>query len=136
MDKLEKVIKGLECCAIDGGCGACPYDSFKDCPGSHPTPETLMKDALALLKAHPRMMTLEEVKQHNNQDGCVWFEQPTYNAVAAFVLKDDDMTQVISPYILGEPINHGYWTNCNYGKTWRCWTSRPDQEIMEATPLE
>lgn len=46
----EKVVEGLECCAIDGGCGACPYDSLKDCPGSHPTPETLMKDALALLK--------------------------------------------------------------------------------------
>ena len=87
------------------------------------------------LKAQePRMMTLEEVKQHNNQDGCVWFEQPTYNADAAFVIKDDFMIQVISPYILGEPINHGYWTNGNYGKTWRCWTSRPTDEQREKEP--
>ena len=49
-EKWEKVINGLRCCAIDGGCAACPYDSFKDCPGSYPTPETLMKDALALLE--------------------------------------------------------------------------------------
>ena len=84
----------------------------------------------------PRVMTLEEVKQHNNQDGCVWFEQPTYNAVAAFVRKEDFEIEVISPYILGEPINHGYWINSNYGKTWRCWTSRPTPEQMEATPWE
>jgi hypothetical protein len=96
-----------------------------------------MRDALALLKAQePRVMTLEEVKQHNNQDGCVWFEQPTYNADAAFVLKEDFMIQVISPYILGEPINHGYWTNGNYGKTWRCWTSRPTDEQREAVKWE
>ena len=91
-----------------------------------------------LFKAQkPRVMTLEEVKKHDNQNGCVWFELPTYNADAAFVLKEDDfMTQVISPYILGEPINHGYWTNSNYGKNWRCWTSRPTDEQREATPWE
>jgi len=32
MTELEKVIKGLECCVIEGGCGACPYDPMKDCP--------------------------------------------------------------------------------------------------------
>lgn len=89
------------------------------------------------LKAmEPRVLTLEEVKQHNNQDGCVWFEQPTYNADAAFVRKDDFMTQVISPYILGEQINHGYWTNGNYGKTWRCWTARPTDEQRKAVKWE
>ena len=86
-----------------------------------------------LLKAQePRVMTLGEVKQHNNQDGCVWFEQPTYNAVAAFVRKDEFEIEVISPYILGAPINHGYWLSSNYNVTWRCWTSRPDQATREA----
>jgi hypothetical protein len=129
----EKVIMGLECCSNAVlKCGEnCPYWDIENC-------ESIMQDdALALLKAQePRVMTLEEVKQHNNQDGCVWFEQPTYNADAAFVLKEDFMIQVISPYILGEPINHGYWTNGNYGKTWRCWTSRPTDEQREKVKWE
>ena len=92
-----------------------------------------MDDAYQLLKAQqPRLMTLEEVKQHNNQDGCVWFEQTTYNAYAAFVRKEDFEIEVISPYILGNPINHGYWLNSNYNVTWRCWTSRPTDAQREA----
>lgn len=86
-----------------------------------------------MLKAQePRVMTLEEVINHNNQTGCVWFEQPTYNAVAAFIRQDDEYTEIISPYILGEPINHGFMINKFYGKAWRCWTSRPTKEQMEA----
>lgn len=125
MIEREKVIKGLEALKkrlyndkniLDGG---------------------IVGNAIALLKAQePMVMTLEEVKQHNNQDGCVWFEQPTYNAVAAFVRKDEFEIEVISPYILGEPINHGYWLDSNYNKTWRCWTSRPTNEQMEAIPWE
>ena len=89
-------------------------------------------ERIGKLKAQePRVMTLEEVQQHNNQDGCVWFEQPTYNAVAAFVRKDEFEIEVISPYILGEPINHGYWLSSNYNVTWRCWTSRPTDEQRE-----
>lgn len=135
MTDREKVIKGLECCKIpftkcyDGGC---PYFENDGCKAR------LKGDALALLKAQePKVMTWEEVERHNNQDGCVWFEQPTYNAVAAFVRKDDeDYTEIISPYLLGEPINHGYMANRFYGKAWRCWTSRPTDAQREATPWE
>ena len=81
-------------------------------------------------------MTLEEVKQHNNQNGCIWFEQPTYNAVAAFAIQDEECTEIISPYILGEPINHGYWSNSNYNVTWRCWTSMPTEAEREAVKWE
>lgn len=133
MDKLEKVIKGLECCLANGH-NNCPYESTDEGIDKVTSCTTyLMRDALALLKAQqPRVMTLEEVMQHNNQDGCVWFEQPTYNAVAAFVMRDEDYTEIISPYILGEPINHGYMANKFYGKAWRCWTSRPTDEQREA----
>ena len=137
MTDREKVIKGLECCLTDNPsvCEGCPYLETGCLENVKSFKHDILRDALELLKARePRVMTLEEVKQHNNQDGCVWFEQPTYNADAAFVLKEDFMTQVISPYILGEPINHGYWTNGNYGKTWRCWTSRPTDEQREEIP--
>ena len=158
MTEREKVIKGLECCSdAVSKCGNnCPYWDIENCESS------MQDDALALLKAQeqkcrecgeatskaiqelqtklkaqePRVMTLEEVQQHNNQDGCVWFEQPTYNAVAAFVRKDEFEIEVISPYILGELINHGYWLSSNYNVTWRCWTSRPTDEQREAVKWE
>lgn len=95
------------------------------------------RDERCLLKSdEPRMMTLEEIKRHDNQDGCVWFEQPTYNAVAAFVRQDEECTEIISPYLLGEPINHGYMSNTFYGKTWRFWTSRPSEQQMRDTKWE
>jgi hypothetical protein len=142
MTEREKVIEALEACVLKDPddsrdcrhCPRCNYGAFitNSCING------VMADALSLLKEQelrmPRVMTLEEVKQHNNQNGCVWFEQPTYNAVAAFVRKDEFEIEVISPYILGEPINHGYWLDSNYNVTWRCWTSRPDQATREATP--
>ena len=48
MTKLEKVIKGLECCmsnCVD--CNNCPYDYCEDCQNGY---EGCMKDALELLK--------------------------------------------------------------------------------------
>ena len=125
----EKVIESLDFC-INHRCGwNCHYAGIDECEME------LKKDALAMLKAQePRVMTLDEVKQHNNQNGCVWFEQPTYNADAAFAIQDEECTEIISPYILGEPINHGYWSNSNYNVTWRCWVSRPTDEQREVTP--
>lgn len=142
MVDMGKAIKGLECCTADlmeyhqdHFCDMCPYKSTDPRITYCFNKLDLMRDALSLLKAQgPRVMTLDEVKQHNNQDGCVWFEQPTYNADAAFVIQDEECTEIISPYILGEPINHGYWSNSNYNVTWRCWTSRPTDEQREAAP--
>ena len=128
MPDREKVIKGLECCL---GVHDCDIDPKEECPynGMALCAMCLKYDVMELLKAQePRVMTLEEVKRHNNQDGCIWFEQPTYNAVASFAIQDEECTEIISPYILGEPINHGYWSNSNYNLAWRCWTSRPTNE--------
>lgn len=50
MPDREKVIKGLECCIIYVNCGAnggCPYKTGVD----EKCLETVMKDALAMLKA-------------------------------------------------------------------------------------
>ena len=136
-EKREKVMLGLWYCAKGSlsNCEECPYTETR-------CSEHLCGDALALLKRQePRVMTLEEVKQHDNQDGCVWFEQPTYNAVAAFARQDfdgskDGCTEIISPYLLGEPINHVYMSNTFYGEEWRCWNARPTEEQMRETPWE
>lgn len=98
--------------------------------------QTLNSAIILLKEQEPRTMTMEEVKQHDNQGGCVWFEQPTYNAVAAFARQDNECTEIISSYLLGEPINHVYMSNTFYGKTWRCWTSRPTPEQMRETLWE
>ena len=135
-EKLEKVIKGLECCAIDGGCGACPYDSTKDCQGSHPTPETLMKDALALLRhevsaQEPRVMTLEEVLAAE-----VVYAEDVDKAEIIPVLVDrraHDRVVLVMARLRGGPSITIYPLIGEYGKRWRCWTSRPTDEQREVT---
>ena len=76
MDKLEKVIKGLECCQkkvciYDDTLKECPYwelcgnheEAFEDCT------KALAIDALALLKAQEPML----VKQTNGHTGSpIW----------------------------------------------------------------
>lgn len=129
----KKVMRGLECCALGslGDCEECPYTKETRCS------DHLCGDALTFLKKQePRVMTLEEVKQHDNQDGCVWFEQPTYNAVAAFARRDgeyEEYTEIISPYLLGTPINHVLMSNTFYGELWRCWNARPTEEQIQET---
>lgn len=144
MPDREKVIRGLEACnrqSYNGSdCQNCPYYDDEDTaelPFGICNIQDMFDDARDLLKEQePRVMTLEEVKQHDNQDGCVWFEQPTYNAVAAFVRQDEECTEIISPYLLGEPINHGYMSNTFYAKAWRAWTSHPTEEQQKAVPWE
>ena len=134
----EKILHGLNSCSeyINGIPNIC---DVTECPYRVVAPwctQQLAHDAGKLIREllkpqEPRVLTLEEVKQHNNQDGCIWFEQPTYNAVPAFVRKEDFEIEVISPYTLGESINHRYWTDGNYGKTWRCWSSKPTDKQKE-----
>ena len=80
-----------------------------------------------------RVMTFEEVKQHDNKNNCVWFELPNNIIAAVFVIQDRTQTGIISPYVNSEPlIFHLYWNNKNYGKTWRCWTAKPTDEQRKA----
>lgn len=131
MPDREMVITALKWCIDKPFHTNCPYFTSDDPTQAYCLFNRIMPDALALLKEREaRVMTLEEVKQHDNQDGCVWFEQPTYNAVAAFVRQDEECTEIISPYLLGEPINHGYMSNAFYAKAWRAWTSRPTEQQM------
>lgn len=136
MKKREEIIKGLErCAAIHQGiiCECCVYPGV-DCA---------VDDAIALLKAQePRVMTLEEV----NQERICWIEDA-----------DDGMTVRLFPatmFGIGKYANgskscmflaHKPWAidehDCewwylieDYGKIWRCWTSRPTDEQMEAIP--
>ena len=110
MEKLEKVIKGLECC-VNGSrnvplCEACPYgEGYMECRF------VLHQDALELLKAQePRVLEKDEMRD-------------------AFIVEyRPGKTNGVGEKLIGD--NNDLW----YGVYWRMWTSRPTQEQMEATP--
>lgn len=141
MTEREKVIKGLECCAVGAECDHCPYSNlniggFAGCYQMH-------QDALALLKAQePRVMTLEEVVGNIvlGRDVMLWFEfndsikelnakDIEYNDY----LCDDDMPTLYEPNLKWR--DNGYRDGvivAEYNDVFRCWTSRPTEEQREA----
>ena len=66
MPDREKVIKGLECCAVKQDCNGCPYSRFNPM-----CQDDMNKDALALLKeqeaVEPRVSTAEQRCGHCNK---------------------------------------------------------------------
>ncbi len=132
MSEREKVIKGLECCIIRDPddkmrCGECPYKE----------PDTyclnrLKMDALDLLNAKPRVMTLEEVNALD-WDYCYLEQERLPGNEYRGMLGKYIMTCVTWPSITAAKISQGM---DNYGKTWRCWTSRPDEKVRAETPWQ
>lgn len=140
-EKREKVIRGLESCVYDirlMQCVNCPYHTDKSrCL------TTLMRDALALLKEQEaRVMDAEEVARLTEEIyQWLWIEEIqniTWNlhCLRAFVHSKHPDTKHPDTgefYILA----NGYrdivmLEGDEYGKTWRCWTSRPTEEQRKA----
>lgn len=130
MTDMEKVIKGLECCADSCRYG-CPYNDIdQDCQ------TVLCMDAIALLKAQePRVMTREELE---DWDAAVFFEVFETNMYYALIENIELTAGMDGEYVLvnvvpGEHHRH-IWGGEHYGSIWRCWTSKPTKEQREATP--
>lgn len=131
--KLEKVINGLEDSLANNGCG------FMDGIGElFAVSGEDLRNAIALLKAHePRVMTLEEVKAMKRYTICAVEQRSkvlhtTFNAeyrghltIGGRDYIDFGLYADVSPFRRSES---------GYGKTWRCWTSRPTDKQREATP--
>lgn len=137
MAEREKVIRGLEslwrCVSpVCHTCGDCPYqDNHVECK------RRVVMDAHALLKEQePRVMTVDEVRDCVDY---VWSE--------IFTPMNERRCLIYCP--IGQ--NQGYsemadlhedsgqsWARRwdNYGKTWRCWTSRPTEEQRKAVKWE
>ena len=124
MADREKVIKGLECCAFSkrgDKCEQCPY--FCGCETEYGAFVELAHDALALLKAQePRVMTLEEVKMLDS-DYYYLESMRSPGKELREILGAYGLTCVTWPSITWARQTMG---DSGYGKTWRCWTSRPD----------
>lgn len=135
-DLWGKVIKGLECCTTmdDKGfpqCEECPYACKDTCPEL----DQMHKDALSLLKAQePRVMTLEEVE--DALDTVVWVDRPLLdNSSDEYALIDaySRKTQIVElRYPFCDKDYRERADYATYGKTWRCWTSRPTDEQRKA----
>lgn len=123
MTEREIIIEGLE-----------RRQRFKTPDGSSCViPANLLQDALALLKAQePRVMTLEEVNALD-WDYCYLEQERLPGNEYRGMLGKYIMTCVTWPSITAAKISQGV---DSYGKTWRCWTSRPTDAQREATPWE
>ena len=121
MTEREIIIEGLE-----------RRQRFKTPDGSSCViPANLLQDALALLKAQePRVMTLEEVNALD-WDYCYLEQERLPGNEYRGMLGKYIMTCVTWPSITAAKISQGV---DSYGKTWRCWTSRPDEKVRAETP--
>ena len=123
MTDREKVIEGLEM--------SFRYSNVDE--SNTLVPQQLVLDALALLKAQePRVMTSEEAA--SSKFG--YLENDMYTYMPVFIypgwggLKHNvHMRAYVGCEALDMPITE-------YGKTWRCWTSRPTDEQREKVKWE
>jgi len=95
----------------------------------------LMRKAHDMLKdQEPRVMTLDQIIETGGEEP-IYLETPYTDRVVPAVLQPDDFED---GYLCfgGEWHNCGYYHGMYYGKTWRCWTSRPTPKQMRDTPWE
>lgn len=125
MTKQEKVIRGLEACQVEeDGCttfckaNGCPYNvSSTHCMTN------LHKDALALLKEQEaRVLTPYEVRAEYE---IVWLDRKNISCEVAILQRIACSMYEFS--IMGTNEMPSLLES-QYGKTWRCWTSRPSED--------
>jgi hypothetical protein len=101
----------------------------------------------AIEREEPRVMTLAEVKSLPDETD-VWLEEFFSIVVAATIsqpMQRPAITEAVTKMIVASPngvtyfygiehadYNDGKYMNADYGKKWRCWTSRPTDEQTEA----
>ena len=92
----------------------------------------------AVKSQKPRIMTLYEVAKMaaDYQDSMLWFEPKELDNDMWFMayaqpVESDETDIHIYEFGNEQPIEAKKYL---YGKTWRCWTARPDQATREATP--
>lgn len=127
MADREKVIRGLECCALDllSSCEGCPYTEETRCS------EHLCGDVLALLREQePRVLTPEEIRSGAVE--VAWVEDRDKAEVIPgiwFRLSNEGEDEAVDIHIRDGFVGARLAV---YGKLWRCWTSRPTEEQRKA----
>lgn len=114
-------------CMISGESCGHSFKSFESRMPSCP-----MKDA------EPRVLTIEEVACKPHKEW-LWFEENVYGHIEEsamvcaqiYAFGDSWIAVDVPSQTHDETIK---FDNEYYGKTWRCWSSRPTDEQREATP--
>ena len=152
MPDVEKVIKALECCTAELGTNQHKDDFCQVCPYRDKNPDMwycfrkqdLMRDALALLKAHePRVMTLKELDALGDK-AIVWLEclytvdgMKTITVQPAIYQPENSGPEEDGYYCVVSSWSHsGFYHKDNYGCDWRCWTSCPDEKRRAEMPWQ
>lgn len=133
MDDREKVIYSIErcICHVPDACRDCAYYAVRLYPECY---ELMMKDALSLLKAQePRVMPADEIVLSAEPSKWLWVERKGEYCAEAF-----KAGKTISGLIAFDSETPCAFLYCErpdeYGKTWRCWTSRPSDSERGNTP--
>lgn len=137
-EKLEKVVRGLECCIVrdpdaKSNCVECPYN-HEGIITNAPCANGLMADALVLLEEQePRVMTLDETIA--SCENPVWLEEDTLQgSYGAWGVVKGVHKKYNAVNIGG--VRFGYWPRAKYNISWRCWTARPTEEQMREMKWE
>ena len=130
MDDLEKVIGRLNEaaeyfreCRSNASLGSKAEEHFWEM-------QSAMREAAERLKAQePRVMTLEEVLEQNWDYCYLEYDAVRGREAQIFSGGRHRLTCVTWPSITSMRLSPG---DKEYGKRWRCWTSRPTDEQREA----
>ncbi len=133
----QKTLAGMDACTDYRDCKECPYDAEYD--GQVGCMFALIKDMAEMIDEQapePRVLTLEELAAA--QKTPVWREtkrthKDLYNGwmLAYDIQRGQGITGTRQG--MTEPNGRVGWCKLDdYGKTWRCWTSRPTDAQREA----
>ena len=97
----------------------------------------IASDALALLKAQePRVLELEEVNRLE-QNEVVWLEDKGIEEIIPAIVVSHSHLSAQKSVCLMIVENPRLWVaTFDYNERWRCWTSRPADEMRRETPWE
>ena len=101
--------------------------------------DALTKAIEALTEQEPRVLTIEKVLACKPHKEWLWFEENAYGYIEESAMicaqiygfVDSCIVVNVPSQTLDETIE---LDSENYGKTWRCWSSKPTQEQREAVP--
>lgn len=98
--------------------------------------DAITKAIEALTAQEPRLLTLEEIRAWERPD--IWCEEKEANFIGEYVTAMGCFEfALMSSVVIGDK-KHSDGTPVTredfYGKTWRCWTSRPTDEQREKEP--
>lgn len=136
MPDTDKVIKDLTRCQRCE-CDNCTLEDKSGYPWDCTARENLIDYAIAKLKElEARVLTIE--KMEDALDTVVWLDMPGsenladgYSLIMAYSHKNG-FVLMDSPF--GDNPSQDRYEYSEYGKTWRCWSSRPTEKQRQAVP--